>query len=158
MPRPPKWRRVEFEPEFTLFKPAGVPKWQLEELVLSVEEIEAIRLKDLEGLEQEQCAEKMHISRPTFQRILMSARSKLAEAIVRGKAIRIEGGNYRLATTRYCCTSCRKEFETPHGRQGHGHRHGYGHDVIPCPECGSEIERSEDEKDKVEDNEKDNGK
>jgi predicted DNA-binding protein (UPF0251 family) len=92
MARPPKCRRVEFEPQITYFKPAGIPTYQLQELILNVEELEAIRLKDKEGLEQEECAERMHVSRPTFQRILMSGREKIADAIIEGKAIRIEGG------------------------------------------------------------------
>ena len=94
MPRPPKCRRVEFVPEITCFKPVGVPLVELEEISLTVEELEAIRLKDLEKLEQELCAGKMQISRPTFHRILVSARNKLAQALVQGKAIRIEGGNF----------------------------------------------------------------
>lgn len=94
MPRPPKCRRVEHEPTFTYFKPAGIPKQELEELVLTVVELEAVRLKDMEGFEQEECALRMQISRPTFQRILAVARGKLAEALVEGKAIRVEGGNY----------------------------------------------------------------
>ncbi|MBM7854620.1 putative DNA-binding protein (UPF0251 family) [Desulfohalotomaculum tongense] len=95
MPRPPKCRRVEFVPEITYFKPAGVPLLNLEEMALTVEELEAIRLKDLEGLEQEVCAERMQVSRPTFHRILAAARNKVAQALVQGKAIRIEGGNFR---------------------------------------------------------------
>jgi len=140
MPRPPKWRRVEFEPQFTYFKPAGVPKWQLEELVLSVEEIEAVRLKDMEGLEQEECADKMQISRPTFQRILTGARAKLAEGIIEGKAIRIQGGNYRLAGRQMCCAPCGYEFEIP--TRG---RHGHGHDVVKCPQCGEDVEKGKKE-------------
>ena len=97
MPRPIKWRRVAFIPETTYFKPAGIPMRVLEEVRLSVEEAEAVRLKDLEGLEQEQGAEKMNISRPTFQRVLVSARQKIAEALLKGKAIRIEGGNFEMA-------------------------------------------------------------
>ena len=76
MPRPLKCRRVEFLPNVTYFKPAGIPLRALEEVQLSVEEAEAIRLRDLEGLEQEEGAEKINISRPTFQRILSSARKK----------------------------------------------------------------------------------
>ena len=97
MPRPIKWRRVTFIPEATYFKPAGIPMRVLEEVCLSVEEAEAIRLKDMEGLEQEQSAEKMNISRPTFQRVLWSARQKIANALLNGKAIRIEGGNFEMA-------------------------------------------------------------
>jgi len=77
MSRPPKCRRVAYMPEVTYFKPAGIPLRALEEVRLSIEEAEALRLKDMEGLEQEQAAEKMNISRPTFQRILTSARQKI---------------------------------------------------------------------------------
>jgi len=103
MPRPVKWRQVSSIPEVTYFKPAGIPLRALEEVCLSVEEVEAIRLKDMEGLEQEQCAEKMKISRSTFQRVLGSARQKIAEALLKGKAIRIEGGDFELAVRRLRC-------------------------------------------------------
>ncbi|TDA68340.1 MAG: DUF134 domain-containing protein [Clostridia bacterium] len=97
MPRPPKCRRVEFLPQHTYFKPAGIPLRELEEVVLAVEEVEALRLKDLEGLEQEECAERMQVSRPTFQRILVGARQKVSRALVEGKAIRVEGGTFAVA-------------------------------------------------------------
>ena len=97
MSRPPKCRRVAFLPGATYFKPAGIPLRALEEVRLSIEEAEAIRLKDLEELEQEQGAERMNISRPTFQRVLASAREKIADALLHGKAIRIEGGNFEVA-------------------------------------------------------------
>ena len=103
MARPFKCRRVAFMPGVTYFKPAGIPLRSLEEVRLSVEEAEAIRLKDLEGLEQEQGAEKMSVSRPTFQRILASARQKMADALLNGKAIRIEGGNFEMAMRRFHC-------------------------------------------------------
>jgi len=96
MSRPQKSRRVAFIPGVTFFKPAGIPMKVLEEIQLTVEEVEAIRLKDLEGLEQEEGADKMNISRPTFQRILASARQKVADALLNGKAIRIEGGNFEM--------------------------------------------------------------
>ncbi len=75
----------------------------LEEVCVSVEEAEAVRLNDLEGLEQEECARRMNISRPTFHRVLGAARSKLADALLNGKAIRIEGGNFEMATRRFRC-------------------------------------------------------
>ena len=103
MPRPPKCCRVEFLPAVTYFKPAGIPLRALEEVCLSVEEAEAIRLKELEGLEQEQGAEKMNISRPTFQRVLASGRQKMADALLNGKVIRIEGGNFKMAWHRFRC-------------------------------------------------------
>jgi len=96
LPRPPKRRRVEFIPEINQFKPAGVPACELEEVVLTVEELEAIRLKDVEGLDQQNSADRMHVSRPTYQLILSSARKKVADALIHGKAIKIEGGIYEL--------------------------------------------------------------
>ena len=103
MPRPPKCRRVAFLPNVTYFKPAGIPLRALEEVRLSVEEAEAIRLKDLEGFEQEQAAERMNISRPTFQRVLASARQKIGDALLNGRAIRIEGGSFEMALRTFRC-------------------------------------------------------
>src|SRR5690554_7517712 len=90
MPRPPKQRRVERLPEVTVFKPAGLPRAPLAEVVLSVEELEAVRVKDLEKLDQEECAVKMRVSRPTFQRILGFARAQIADALINGNGLRIE--------------------------------------------------------------------
>jgi predicted DNA-binding protein (UPF0251 family) len=90
-------------PDVTYFKPAGVPIGVLNEVVLSVEEAEAIRLKDLECLEQEDGAGRMNISRATFQRILASARQKMADALLHGKAIKIEGGDFEMAWHRFRC-------------------------------------------------------
>ena len=112
MSRPPKCRRVEFLPNVTYFKPAGIPLRDLKEVRLSVEEAEAIRLKDIEGLEQEQGAEKMNISRPTFQRVLASARQKMADALLNGKAIRIEGGSFEMAFRKFRCLNGH-EWEVP---------------------------------------------
>ena len=103
MPRPPKCRRVAFLPDVTYFKPAGIPLRALGEVQLSVEEAEAIRLKDLEGLGQEEGAGMMNISRPTFQRVLASGRQKIADALLNGKAIRIEGGSFAMAFSRFKC-------------------------------------------------------
>lgn len=101
--RPPLWRRVDFIPTINYFKPAGIPLVALQEVCLSVEEAEAIRLKDLEGLEQEECSQKMNISRTTFARMLNSARQKMADALLNGKAIRIEGGNFQMALQPFRC-------------------------------------------------------
>ncbi len=111
MPRPLKCRRVSSLPGITYFKPAGIPMRLLDEIQVSLDELEAIRLKDLEGLEQEQGAEKMNISRPTFQRILSSARQKLADVLLNGKALRIEGGNFELMNRQFRCRSGH-EWET----------------------------------------------
>jgi len=111
MSRPFKCRKVCFVPGVTYFKPAGIPLRMLEENCLSLEEMEAIRLRDLEHLEQQQCAERMNISRPTFQRVLASARKKIADSLLAGKALRIEGGNYELVASRFRCSSGH-EWET----------------------------------------------
>ena len=105
MGRRPLWRRVDFIPEVTYFKPVGVPLNRLEETRLSIEETEAIRLKDIEGLEQEECAQRMNVSRTTFARVLTSARQKMADALLSGKAIKIEGGNFEMAVRRFRCAN-----------------------------------------------------
>jgi uncharacterized protein len=94
MPRPCKRRRVGNLPNSSYFKPAGIPKFKLEESLLNVEEFEAIKLKDYLGLEQKECAQRMEVSQPTFHRLVLTARKKISDAIVNGKAIKIEGGNY----------------------------------------------------------------
>ncbi len=101
--RPVKWRRVALLPRVFYFRPAAVPLHMLEEICLSVEEVEALRLKDLEGLEQEECAKEMNISRQTFQRVLGSARQKIADALVKGKAIKVGGGDFEMALRRFRC-------------------------------------------------------
>ena len=97
MVRPKRCRKVGFQPNVTYFKPAGIRMSKLEETVISVDEFEAIRLKDFQGFEQEDCAKKMDISQPTFHRLILSARKKVADSIVNGKALRIEGGNFEIA-------------------------------------------------------------
>jgi len=103
MARPEKLRCVAQLPNVGVFKPAGIPASALQGVRLSLEELESIRLKDLEGLEQEECAQQMRISRPTFHRILESARKKVADALINGKAIQIEGGNFELPERRFRC-------------------------------------------------------
>jgi predicted DNA-binding protein (UPF0251 family) len=112
MGRQRRWRRVDFLPPVTYFKPAGVRLAHLEEVRLCVEEAEAVRLNDIEGLEQDECAQKMSVSRTTFARILLSARQKMADALLNGKAIRIEGGNYEMAVRRFRCEEGH-EWEVP---------------------------------------------
>jgi uncharacterized protein len=110
MPRPFKPRRVQAMPQVTYFKPTGIPMSFLEEIVLTVDELEALRLKDLEGMEQHDCAARMNVAQSTLQRILSSAREKVARAIVEGKALRIHGGAYDLAGERRC-PRCRRRME-----------------------------------------------
>jgi len=97
MVRTKKCRVVSSLPNVTYFKPAGIPLKFLNEIRLSVEEAEALRLKDIEGLQQTEAAGKMGVSRPTFQRILSAARKKVADALLNGKAIRIEGGSFQVS-------------------------------------------------------------
>ena len=100
MPRPRRIRRIFFQPHIRHFKPAGVPVASLDETILTFTEVEAIRLIDYEDQEQEKVAKKMKISQPTLSRILKSARKKIADAVVNGKAIRVQGGRFRMVRGR----------------------------------------------------------
>jgi len=121
------WRRVSAIPSVNYFVPVGPPMAVFEEVQLLVEEAEAIRLKDLNKLEQEQCAEKMNISQSTFSRLLDSARQKIADALLNGKAIRIEGGNYEMAMRRFRCLQGH-EWEVPFEQM-------ISSPPESCPEC-----------------------
>ena len=90
MTRPRMCRRLRFKPKAHYFKPRGVPMRQLKEVILTREEMEAVKLKDFDGLEQIEASKKMDTSQSTFQRILVSARVKIAKAIVEGSALKIE--------------------------------------------------------------------
>jgi len=133
--RPRNCRRVGSVPESNYFKPRGIPLSTLEEVILNVDEFEAIRLADLEGLYQEQAAEKMKVSRPTFGRIIDSAHKKVAEALVKGKALKIEGGEFEMAAMRkFRCYDCEHSWELPYGT---GRPEN-------CPSCkGGNIHRAE---------------
>jgi uncharacterized protein len=126
MPRPKECRKVGCVPDKNYFKPRGIPASMLEEVVLTLDEFEAIRLADFEGLYQEDGAKKMNISRQTFGRILESAHNKIADVLINGKALKIEGGDVSLdEIQRLRCPHCKKEFNssiTP------------GEDLI-CPRC-----------------------
>lgn len=96
MPRPRKWRKVCCLPESTQFGPLTPFSDPDYFVLMTVEEYETIRLIDLEGLTQEECADQMNIARTTVQRIYADARRKIAESLVLGKVLRIEGGDYQL--------------------------------------------------------------
>ena len=138
MPRPKCVRRVRSEPGVRYFKPRGVPLAALDEVILTVDEFEAIRLADLDGLYQEDAAPKMNISRPTFGRIIESAHRKIAEALVMGTALRIEGGTVEMADERkFKCSACGREWQIPYG----------GGRPSACPECQStNIHRAESDR------------
>jgi predicted DNA-binding protein (UPF0251 family) len=91
MPRPRLCRRIQFEPNVSYFKPQGVPLRELEVVELTLEEIEAIRLRHINNLEQSQAAKEMNTSQSTYQRILYSAYEKITDALINGKAIEIRG-------------------------------------------------------------------
>ena len=126
MPRPKKWRRVAFIPEMKYFVPYGVEEEQYQEVQLKMEELEAIRLKDIEGLNQSECATKMEVSRQTFQLIVDKARKKVAVALTTGYAIKIIGGNYTYNICKYICQDCAHEFMS-----------AYEEENNHCPICDS---------------------
>ena len=130
MARPVKLRRVAQLPNVGFFRPMGIPASALQEVCLSLEEVESIRLKDLEELGQEECAQRMRISRPTFHRVLESARGKLADALVNGKAIQIEGGNFGLPQSRFRCNNDGHEWNVPFETLARRL-------PLSCPECSS---------------------
>ncbi len=125
MPRPHKKRLISAMPRYTYFKPTGIPMPLLEEIVLTVDELEAMRLKNIEKLEQHDCAARMNVAQSTLQRILVSAHEKVSRAIIEGKALRIHGGPYTLHGEQHC----------PYCR-----RHRHGADLLNennCPDCST---------------------
>jgi predicted DNA-binding protein (UPF0251 family) len=126
MARPIKCRKVQFLPKTTHFVPLDKEREEVEDIVLRVEELEAMRLKDIEGLTQQQCADEMNISRQTFQNIIDSGRKKVALALTKGKAINIKGGNYALSCCKFKCKSCNNTYDM-----------NYIKDKIICPFCNS---------------------
>lgn len=102
MPRPKCCRQIYRIPDKNYFKPRGIPASELEEVVLSLDEYEAIRLANYEQLYQEKAAERMNISRQTFGRIIDSAHKKIADVLINGKALKIEGGKVSFDETNPC--------------------------------------------------------
>ena len=96
MPRPKKSRWISCHPGVSFFKPQGIPLRMLNQVYLEVDELEAMRLADLESLSHEDAAQRMNVSRATFGRIIARARRKVADALIFGKEIRIEGGEVRF--------------------------------------------------------------
>lgn len=134
MPKPKKERKVQLPPTITYFKPQGIPMSQLEQIILNVDEYEAVRLVDYENMDQEAASKKLGISRPTCARIVAEAHKKIAEAITLGKAIRIEGGNFKLVQNRLRCKDCGTSWKVP--RKG-AKANNTGLDAVACPECDS---------------------
>ena len=137
MPRPRCRRLIGGPPGCVLFEPAGVPASTLTEVILGVDELEAIRLADLEGLYQEQAAERMNVSRQTFGRIVADARMKVARALVEGMSLRIEGGEIEMAEVRrFACMACGHAWQVPFGTGR----------PAECPECRSTQTRRTDDR------------
>jgi uncharacterized protein len=102
MPRPKCRRNICGMPDKNYFKPRGIPAVDLEEIILTLDEFEAIRLADYEQLYQEEAAGKMNISRQTFGRIIEAAHKKIADVLLNGKALKIEGGEVAVNEDRSC--------------------------------------------------------
>jgi predicted DNA-binding protein (UPF0251 family) len=118
-----------------MFKPRGIPAIELEMVTFGLDEFEALRLKDLEGLEQEEAAARMNVSQPTLHRILESAHKKTADCLVHGKALVIEGGNceMREGERLFKCSECQNEWQEPYGTGR----------PDECPKCqGTNIHRA----------------
>lgn len=124
MARPQQNRKICNPPRMQGFKPFGIPAKTLASVTLLLDEYEAMRLLDYEGLTQEQAAEKMEVSRPTLTRIYEKARKTIAQAFVEGKMIVIDGGNVLFESTWYRCKRCFKLIE---GLENH----------VPCKNCPS---------------------
>lgn len=127
MPRPFKNRLIDGNPIAVVYKPAGVPAAELQWVTLSLDEFETIRLLDHVGLDQEKTAEKMGVSRPTVTRVYASARRKIADALVTGQGICIEGGPVTQSPVPLapCCGMGRIRGRCRH-RHGHGHNNPTG--------------------------------
>ena len=108
MPRPKQDRKISIPPLMKGFKPFGIPRRMLSSVSLLYDEYEAIRLLDYEGMNQDQAAVQMNVSRPTLTRIYEKARKTIAQALVEGKMIMIEGGNVQFDRAWYRCRRCYK--------------------------------------------------
>ncbi|MDJ0828845.1 MAG: DUF134 domain-containing protein [Desulfobacterales bacterium] len=117
MARPQKHRIVGFNPNTRYFKPRGIPMGELAKIRLTLDEFEAIRLADLQGLSHAQAGNKMGVSRATFSRIIQNARKTIADALINGKAISIEGGNYKIICSdrTFICADCDNRWEETSG-------------------------------------------
>jgi uncharacterized protein len=130
MPRHKCSRTIQDLPNNTYYKPKGIPLSQLEEVVLTLDEYEAMRLADFDQLYQEHAADKMHISRQTFGRVIESAHYKIAEALIHGKAIIIEGGEVTVRNSKeFKCKSCTCAIRQRHVATG----------TTRCPKCFKSI-------------------
>ncbi len=128
MARPHKLRHVFFRPGYRRFVPLGYIEGPGQEITLSLDELEALRLADLEGLYQEEAAKRMKISRQTFGNIVQAAHRKVAEFLVRSRTLAIEGGHARMMERQYHCRACGHGWSVPRD-QGR---------AAACPGCASQ--------------------
>lgn len=127
MPKPKKERSVSHPPGAYEYKPLGVPMRFLEKVTLSIDEYEALRLVDFEGLDHAGAAEHLQVSRPTCARIVGSAHKKVADALTSGKAIVIEGGPISFRANRFRCGTCGNLWSSDIDVEN---------EEPPCPRCG----------------------
>ena len=132
MVRPHKNRMVAYNPDISYFKPRGIPLIDLQEVKITIDEYEALRLSDLMDMSYEDAANKMKVSRATFGRIVQRARKTVADALINGKAINIQGGSYRIIDKKriVICNNCNNKWEEPRGTGKPGN----------CPSCSQKIE------------------
>ncbi len=126
MARPQNNRFVSKPPVYKQFKPAGVAARFLEKISLSLDEYEALRLSDYEGMSQQEAADEMNISRPTFTRLIEGARKKMIEFMLSGKMLTIEGGNIHFRQNIIKCNNCGQMFVI-----------NIENSVESCPSCSS---------------------
>ena len=119
-------RRIFQPPNFKNFKPSGIPRKMLSKLNLAIDEYEALRLADYEGMDHLKASERMGISRPTFTRLIEKARHKIARALIDGMEIVVEGGNIEFQNTIRRCLDCGDKQLSPSSKK-----------IEDCPECGS---------------------
>lgn len=135
MARPQKSRIVKIDPQINYFKPRGVPMVRLEQVRLTVDELEALRLADFSGVPHAEAGRQMGVSRATFGRIVERARKTVADALIHGKAISVQGGNYRrvgpVADRVFFCDQCQCRWKAPRGTGRPG----------KCPSCGADLFR-----------------
>lgn len=115
MSRPCRCRKVRCKPNANYFKPRGIPADSLDEVDLTMDELEAVRLADLGGKYQEDAAKIMNISRQTFGNIIASAHKKIADVLVNSKALKIEGGVIKMMERNFICYDCKNEWNLPFG-------------------------------------------
>ena len=127
MSRPKNNRMVHEPPLFTEFKPVGIQGSRLEEIKLSLDEYEAVRLADYTGMSQEEAAEEMGISRSTFSRLIEQARHKISGFIIQGKLLSIQGGEIHFRKNIFRCLDC-----------GHMFKININTSIDMCPECHSQ--------------------